>query len=349
MGKKNSYLQCTNPTFNMKNKWLLFCLAMLCMQCGFAQLSDLQVQGTSPHLYLVHTVQAKENWYSIGRIYNISPKQLAPYNTLSLDKALSIGQTLKVPLTAENFSQDGTKGGDEVFVPLHHTLQEKEWLYRVSVNYNKVPIESLEKWNQINKDHAKPGLKLIVGYLKVKTGQSALAAQGTTKITATQAVVVNTPEEKKPVIPESRKSETTPATLPDNVDPALTKNTSTKPEAKPLADNPVVTVSNTGSSFKGGYFKTQYEETGKSVSGNAGIFKSTSGWSDGKFYALVNNVAVGTIIKINNPESGRAIFAKVLGNLPEMKESLGLIARISDAGAAELGGTGVKFSVELRY
>ena len=328
----------------MKNKWLLVCACVLLVQWGFAQASDLQVQGVSPHLYLVHTVQAKETWYSIGRIYNVNPKQLAPYNSLSIDKALSIGQALKVPLTTENFSQNGSKAGDEVFVPVHHTIQEKEWLYRVSVNYNKVPVESLEKWNNINKDQAKAGLNLVIGYLKVKTGQSALAAQPETHVAHTNPVATNIPAEKKPVVTEEKKpAATTPVT--DNPDPALVKNNT----AKPVVSNPVVTVSNPSGQAKGSYFKGQYEEAGKSISGNAGIFKSTSGWSDGKFYALVNNVPVGTIVQVNNPMSGRAIFAKVLGNLPEMKESLGLVARISDAGAAELNATGVKFSVELRY
>ena len=80
----------------MKNKWLLICLCLLTGQLVFAQGSDLQIQGVSPNLYLVHTVQARENWYSVGRVYNISPKQLAPYNAMSLDKALAIGQTLKI-------------------------------------------------------------------------------------------------------------------------------------------------------------------------------------------------------------------------------------------------------------
>jgi LysM repeat protein len=325
----------------MKNKWLLVCLCVVLAQLGFAQGNDLQVQGSSPNLYLMHTVQAKENWYSIGRIYNISPKQLAPYNSLSLEKALAIGQTLKVPLTAENFSQDGSKAADEVFVPIHHTIQEKEWLYRVSVNYNKVPVESLEKWNNINKDQAKAGLKLVVGYLKVKTGQSALAAQGETRIARTNPVPVNIPDEKKPETKEQKKPASPPVV--DNVDPSLVRNNTSKPETKPIV------VSNTATETKGSYFKGQYEENGKSISGSAGIFKSISGWSDGKFYALVNNVAVGTIIKVNNPVSGRAIFAKVLGNLPDMKESMGLIARVSDAAAAELNATGAKFSVEVRY
>src|ERR1700748_3381636 len=99
--------------------------------------SDLEVQGTSPGLYLVHTVVAKENWYSVGRLYNLSPKVIAPFNNSSLDKPLVIGQSLKIPLTITNFSQNGTKGADEVFVPVYHIVQEKEWMYRLGQNYNK--------------------------------------------------------------------------------------------------------------------------------------------------------------------------------------------------------------------
>ena len=311
-----------------------------------AQDNDLQVMGVAPNLYIVHTVQPKENWYAVGRMYNVNPKQLAPYNKLSLDKALSIGQVLKVPLTPENFSQNGNKAADEVFIPVKHTLQEKEWLYRVSVNYNKVPIETLEKWNGINKDQAKAGLRLIVGYLKVKNGQSALAYKGESKIPATTTVAVSKDVETKK--PEEKKPDAKPLTTaaPDNAATSKT-NAPTKDESKPVVTPVVNTSSSTETKLS--YFRTQYEETGKSISGNAGIFKSTSGWSDGKFYALVNNVPVGTIVKVNNPVSGKTIFAKVLGNLPDMKESFGLVARLSDAAAAQIEAGGAKFSVEVRY
>jgi LysM repeat protein len=133
----------------MMYKWLfVFCCVML-MQRGNAQGGDFQVMGVSPNLYVVHTVQPKETWYSVARLYNVNPKQLPSYNALSMDKALAIGQVVKIPLTTENFSQDGNKAADEALVPVRHTLQEKEWLYRVSMNYNKVPIENLEKWNNM--------------------------------------------------------------------------------------------------------------------------------------------------------------------------------------------------------
>ena len=63
---------------------------------------------------------------------------------MNIDKALAIGQSLKVPLTAENFSQDGSKAGDEVFVPLHHILQEKENRYGKVLGKIKAIPEMLE-------------------------------------------------------------------------------------------------------------------------------------------------------------------------------------------------------------
>lgn len=340
----------------MKNKGLIVCLVMICTMPVFAQEADLQIQGVSPHLYLLHTVQPKENWYSVGRMYNISPKQLAPYNNQSMDKALSVGQSLKIPLNAENFSQDGSKAADESLVPVKHTIQPREWLYRVSVNYNKVPVETLEKWNNISKDQAKAGLNITVGYLRVKSAQSALVAKADTRVAHTAPVPTEFPANKEPAQKEEKKPVNTAAPADPTTAKTGSSQTDNKPAATPPANTPaeIKTVSNTtpapGHESKTSYFKSQFEETGKSMSGNAGIFKSASGWEDGKFYALVNNIAVGTIVRINNPVSGRAVFAKVLGALPEMKESLGLVARISDAAAAALdAGAAPKFSVEIRY
>jgi hypothetical protein len=100
--------------------------------------------------------------------------------------------------------------------------------------------------------------------------------------------------------------------------------------------------------FKGGYFRNSYSGNGKNVTGNAGVFRSTSGWKDGKYYALMNDVPVGSIIKVTFPSTNKTVYAKVLGQLPEMKESAGLAIRISDAAAAELGAELGKFYVDMK-
>jgi LysM repeat protein len=314
--------------------------------------SGLMIQGTSPDLHLSHTIATKDTWFGIGRLYNISPKEVASYNGTTIDKPLTVGKQIKIPLTSSNFSQNGAKGADEVFVPLYHTVQPKEWMYRISVNHNKVPIETLEKWNNITRDNAVAGTKLIVGYLKVKQGQSALANGAVKNVAAisTPAVTKEPATPKKEEFVKKPEEEKQPSAKKEAV--AKNQEVVKKPEQSEIhevakKDNNVEAAGNVD--FKGGYFKTQYDAMGKSTSGVSGIFKSTSGWNDGKYYALMNNVPVGTIVRVNFPSTNKNIYAKVLGQLPDMKESNGLTIRISDAAATELGAGAGKFTVDVKY
>ncbi|HYC29933.1 MAG TPA: LysM domain-containing protein, partial [Chitinophagaceae bacterium] len=82
----------------MKIKTLL---AVLCIAVSASlHAQELTIQGTSPKLFLTHSVTPKETWYSIGRLFNVNPKELAAYNGLKMEAPLNIGQTLKVPLAA---------------------------------------------------------------------------------------------------------------------------------------------------------------------------------------------------------------------------------------------------------
>lgn len=379
---------------------VLLLISLFFVQFAQSQSNELIVEGQTGTLYLEHTVVAKENWYSIGRLYNLSPKELTAYNHLVLTQPLAIGQSLRIPLTATNFSQDGQKTPAETLVPVMHIVKEKEWMYRISVNHNKVPIPTLEKWNHITGAQLHPGLHLIVGYLKVKTALSALAtgtgmpavagtgagissgtnstgaaagktgqtdggtaAQPTTAQTKTPAQAVGgtaAPVTKKP-------ADTTP--VAPVVTPAAPVTTVvSKPPVAKVVDNSSSAESgvsagttSTGATattatmqlsphFNGGAFKSDFSDGGKSANGQAGIFKSSSGWQDGKYYALMNNVTVGTIIKVSDASTGKSVYAKVLGQLPEMKESAGLTVRLSNAAAAELGeGDAARFNVGISY
>ena len=336
--------------------WFVICAMSLTAQ-------QIQVQGISPDLYLVHTVSAKETWFSIGRMYNLTPKEIAAYNKSNLTEILKVGQELKIPLTTDNFSQDGQRAADEVFVPVYYTVQPKEWMFRISQNHNKVPIELLETWNNVKNDQLRVGMNLIVGYLKVRTGQSPLASQGSKRI-VTQAGPQLARNDNKAAEPTTNttKHETKVITAENRPSASSSTSSVTQPASQP-ASQPVAQAtpqqgrttpensSNTESwdGFRGGYFKSLYSDKGHNTTGNAGIFRSTSGWKDGKYYALINDVPTGTIVKITYPSTQKSIYAKVLGPLPEMKESIGLKLRLSDAAAAELGADMSKFYVDVRY
>lgn len=301
-----------------------------------AQSSDLIVQSENGKLFISHTVAPKENLYSIGRLYNISPREIAPFNNLNLNSGLEINQELKIPLESGNFAQHGTAAGDEVFVPLYHVVTQREGLYRIGQNFNKASVSDLKTWNNLSSENISNGQKLVVGFLRVKTSQSALAANGVKKI----GTVAQAPVSAPPVV--TRAENNTPVT--------------TKPVEEPVV---VETAQNTyESNVEGtGFFKGSYREQAgsfnafKSEMGVAAIFKSTSGWQDAKYYALMNNVTPGTIVRITNTNNNRIIFAKVLGELPPGRENEGLLIRISNAAAAELkiSDKEPKFAAEVAY
>jgi len=290
-------------------------------------------------LYITHTVAAKENYYSIGRMYNISPKELAPYNNLTFETGLALGQTIKIPLVLHNFSQGEAPNEGEVLVPVYHITKPKEGLYRVSVNYNKVSLDALKKWNKLPGDAVGEGIKLIVGFLKVLKDQSPLASQAI-KVNPGDFTVKKTEEKKQPVKTQVEK-------IPDP-EPVVKK-----PIADEQADGNAVKKSST-INFNGGKFKSLYNDQTKNRSltnefGPAAIFKTTSGWQDGKYYCFHNTAEPGTIIKITNNANGKSVYAKVLDAIPDIKQNTGLLIRISNSAAEELGVTDNKFDASIAY
>jgi len=327
-----------------------------------AQNKPLTIEGASPNLYITHAMAPKENYYSVGRLYNISPKEIAPFNKLELEKGLSLNQVIKVPLTT-NFSQDGIAAADEALVPLYHTVKEKEGLYRIATTYNKLPLETLKKWNNISGDVVSNGTKLIVGYLKVKKELSALSgmAKAVSPVASVPvpakevAVVKETPkpeapkqvEKRQETLPVVKKEEKTEIKEPvAKKEPAIVKNEE-KP-APPVAEVPK--TKNQG----GGFFKNIFADQAKATemdneTGTAAVFKSTSGWEDGKYYCLHNGAATGSIVKITSPSTGKSVYAKVLDVMPDIKQNNGVIIRLSNAAAAELGQAEGKFDCTLSY
>jgi hypothetical protein len=86
-------------------------------------------------------------------------------------------------------------------------------------------------------------------------------------------------------------------------------------------------------------------------SGDAATFKTISGWTDRKYYVLINDVAPETIVRITAPNN-KSICAKVLGPLQETKGANGLLLRMSNSAASTLGMLGItdpKFTVTVTF
>ena len=83
--------------------------------------------------------------------------------------------------------------------------------------------------------------------------------------------------------------------------------------------------------------------------GSAGVFKSTSGWQDGKYYCFNNEAPPGAIIKVTDNVTNKSVYAKVLDAIPDIKQNSGLTIILSNAAAEELGAGDTKFDCALSY
>lgn len=322
-----------------------FAFVLLISIAAFAQTTPLLVQlDNSNQPYLNHSIGPKENFYSIGRIYNLSPRVFAPYNGLELTSPLSIGQALKIPLNEVNFWQTGTRKENETVVPVYHVVKQGESVTKISQLF-KTDNASIKSWNNLNSDAVSVGSKVIIGFLKIDKTLSPLAAQGMNVRSEPTLVKQEPKAEVKKEEPKKQEPVIAKKEEPVKQDP---------PKVEVKKEEPKIDVS--AASYSGnGFFKDEFNRqtnNGKQVNGNAGagsVFKSTSGWSDGKYYVLIDRVEKGTIVLIKNPANGKAVYAKVLGGVEETSPGSGLMFRLSNAAASQLGVSAEKFNAELLW
>ncbi|WP_407522336.1 LysM peptidoglycan-binding domain-containing protein [Lacibacter sp. MH-610] len=331
----------------MKRTFVAYLLTLMCAVVT-AQTTPLTVQLDSKNQpYLVHTLAPKENFYSVGRIYNISPRVFAPYNGLELTSPLSIGQAIRIPLNEQNFWQAGGRKENEVVLPLYYTVGTGENLAAISRTF-KTDNASLKSWNNLSSDAVATGKKIIIGFLKVDKTLSPLAAQGMSRQEPPMVKQEPKKEQPKPVVKEEPKKE----------EPKVEPKVEPKPEPKKEEPKPVVKeepkTQPAPASYEGnGFFKDEYNKQSNngrntsSANGNGATFKSTSGWSDGKYYVLMDNLEKGTIVMVRNPSNGKAIYAKVLAGVKETTPNSSALFLLSNAAASQLGISAEKFNAEL--
>jgi len=323
--------------------------------------NELLVQSGDKGLFLNHTVVAGENFYSVGRLFNTTAKEIAAYNQLDMNKGLMIGQVLRIPLGKGNFTQLKTNGR-----AVYYQVGPGEGLYRVSVRNSNVLMANIRKWNHLPNDQVSTGQKLIIGYLVSAEADKIHEPEETGNVVANSNVTPPEVNKKETVVKEEPRKEEAKkeeakteepkkevaAPKKEAVKPDPSRETEKKPEVQQSTTPPQ--VANTDGS--GGYFKTQFEQQVKiqplkaDQTASAGIFKTASGWQDAKYYALMDGVEPGTIIRLVNPTNNKAVYAKVLGEMSGIRQNQGYDVRISNAAASAMQVSDTdKFIVRVAY
>jgi LysM repeat protein len=294
---------------------LLLPIYLLWLTLGQAQ-KQIIVYGASPNIYIKHKVEAKENLYSIGRMYNISPKDfIAPANKILVTDIIKQGQMLNIPIKTVNYTQQDTTVVGITKFELFYYVQPKDQLVAVAKKMSNCNIDKLRKWNSLKTDVLQIGQLLKMGYLMVPN-ENAWALKGeenkNVNLTGTSDNIINNKIE--------------PPTN-NNLNEKLPDNTKLQEEAN-----------NTDAAIKEDYFKPQFKALGNvNKIMNIGFFNSNAKEETKKYYALINLISPGNIIKVTNPINGRSVYAQVLNGLENVNYNQGVQLRLSNNTNTALG------------
>lgn len=312
-----------------------YCLLILAFIAGIyvSAQQKLMIKGKGNAMYIEHKVGEKESLSSVGRLYGITASQLARFNGKSPSALLGKSSIIKVPLKIQDIQTVNTGA------PVYHTVGKGDNLFKIAQTYNKVPLTQLKKWNKISVNAVKNGQEIIVGFLKLNMEQAVAIKTNTTEVAiekSNDAIIANADKSvsaaNEPVVKTENK-------------PDVSK-LSAEPKKEPVAI--VLPEVPDEGFFASLYIKHDVTLVQKSLSGTAATFKTISGWTDRKYYVLVNDITPGTIVRITT-SNNKSICARVLGPLPETKGAENLLLRLSNAAASVLDSKDLQFTVTLTY
>ncbi|MDE3253029.1 MAG: hypothetical protein KGO92_09485, partial [Bacteroidota bacterium] len=124
--------------------------------------------------------------------------------------------------------------------------------------------------------------------------------------------------------------------------------TENEKEKKWYSPSPYVPREGDEGYFAAGYANGIANKSLNEMKGEAATFKSVSGWTDRKFYVLMNDVKPKTLVRIT-AANHKSICAMVLGPLQETRGGAGLLLRISNSAASFLGISDEKFPITITF
>lgn len=301
--------------------------------------------------FVRHILKAGETLSLLAKQYNTNVGDIMRMNNMHADTKLVYGSAIKIPSNKKTKAEVQQPLPDKTINVvanknmLRHTVAKGETLYSISKQYN-VSKEQIKAWNNLTDNSLKLGTNLIVG-----TSNSSQPADKTITETKRQRVETTQPIQTNNIIQPEQKTEIAnnviEETKVDNADIKTTNETlNSKPEN--IANN---TTANNVLPQGEGFFQDQFSgkiKHKKHVSGISKIFKTSSGWSDGKYYILADNINPGTVVKLI-ADNGKSVYAKVLWNMNDLKESNNVDFRVSNATAAALHENTDAFNLTVYY
>ncbi|GAB2691112.1 hypothetical protein GCM10027037_12950 [Mucilaginibacter koreensis] len=314
----------------MKLKSLLIAIpsTLLCANAVAARLTDsVGVENLDGKKVILHKLDPKDNYYSVGRRYNVKPATIIQFNN---NVSLHVGQIIKVPTDVSFLQSSAPVQSQNNSVPptrtspvytsrppaqqppadnppatanntRSNTQQYKvsagETLFAIAKRFNTT-VDEISRLNNLRSNYLAPGRILMVPtgaptpqpvVTTAQTNMNEVARQDSTNVAPTDS----TSAERR--LPANRyglfeKNEKGVATWID--DPSLDPN---------------------------------------------------------KKLVLHRTAPIGTIVKITNPMTSRTVFAKVVGRFTDNESNRDVVIVMTKNAAESIGALDKRFRVNISY
>jgi len=131
----------------VKKIMLMICL-LISGTAMASKLDSVGVEGLEGKQIILHKLDPKESYFSLGRKYNVNPAAIIDFNR---NKALKIGDLVKIP-TQRPFTGTESKPALESAPPteefISYTVKPKETLYSIAKKFN-TNIEEIKRINNL--------------------------------------------------------------------------------------------------------------------------------------------------------------------------------------------------------
>lgn len=275
-------------------------------------IDSVGVENQDGKKVILHKLDPKDNYYSVGRRYNVKPAAIIQFNN---NAPLRVGNVIKVPTEAPLSTVSTTTPvtttptTTEVAsnaAPTEYKVGAGETLYAISRRFN-VKVEDIMSQNNLTSNNLQPGQ-----ILKIKSAASNVAP------------AVTTPP------------------------PAVVQQTTTTQPAK--RDTTLVAQTDSAASSERRLPANRYGITERNEKGVATYIDDAGlGLDPSKKLVLHRTAPVGTVLKITNPMTNRTTFAKVVGRFTDNEMTKDVIIVLTKSAADALGALDKRFHVNISY
>lgn len=334
----------------MFSRILLLVLGCFISLSVFGQGDDsLYVVSKDSKMFIEYYVKRGETIFMLAKRYHCPPAMLADANGLTYRNTIKDSTNISIPLGDYNYlkAKPEKMRLSQIRRLFYKVPAGQTDLFYVSRNTG-VSKENLQQWNRLYDNMVQAGDILLVGWVVYDEAQVPDYKAAPIKVVFDDQTKSKTTAIVKAPVADEHKSKIAV------VDEDRKNGTKNKGVQQAKAQELVIPIMDTSkyktSETESAYMKQTHNETKITTEkGPAVFFDMAGGHGSNVFFGFHNAVPRGTIIKVYNPGTGKAVYVKILGPLPETKQYYNTIMGINSDAKEALGVRDTRLWCELSF